>query len=110
MDTVSFTPLSPYYTAGMSVVLNCTITAYQLSPVITTEITFYLKHNNSIIRSSVFNITVNERYKFSLTTSFTNLKLSNVGNYTCSYNNFFVQLSEVKSATVTLIIKSELVL
>ena len=112
-DTVSFTPLSPYYTAGDSLVLNCTITAYQLSPVITTKVTSYLKHSNSIIRSSVFSITVNEHYKFSLTTSFTNLKLSNAGNYTCSYflsNNSFVQLSEVKSTTVTLTIKSELVL
>ena len=111
-DTVSFTPLSSFYTAGDSVVINCTITAYQLSPVITTKLTSYLKHNNSIIESRIFNVTVNGYYKFSLTTFFTNVKLSNAGRYTCTYflsNNSFVQSSEVKSKTVNATVKSELV-
>ena len=111
-DTVSFTPLSPYYTAGDSLVLNCSITAYQLSPVITTKVTSYLKHNNSIIESRIFDVTVNGYFKFSLTTFFTNVKLSNAGRYTCTYflsNNSFVQSSDVKSKTVNAFVKSELV-
>ena len=113
MDTVSFAPLTSYFTAGDSVVINCTITVYQLSPVITTKTTSYLKHNNSIIKSHIFNVTVEGSYKFSLTTSFTKVKLSNAGNYTCFYflnNNSFVQSSEVKSKTVNVTIKSELIL
>ena len=109
-DTVSFTSLSPYYTAGDSVVINCTITAYQLSPVITTKVTSYLKHNNSIIKSRIFDITVNGYFKYSLTT-FTNVKLSNAGRYTCTYflsNSSFVQSSDVKSTVVSAIVKSEL--
>ena len=109
-DTVSFTPLSSYYTAGDSVVINCIITAYQLSPVITTKVTSYLKHNNIVINSSIFNVTVNVSYKFSLTTSF-NVRLSNAGKYTCIYflsNNSFVQSSDVKSKTVDAFVKSEL--
>ena len=108
-DTVGFTVLYPYYTAGDSLVLNCTITAYQLSPVITTKVTSYLKHNDIIVNSTIFNVTVNGSYKFSWTTSF-DVKLSNAGNYTCTYflnNNSFVQPNEVKSTTVTLIFKSE---
>ena len=111
-DTVSFTPLSSSYTAGDSLLINCTITAYQLSPVITTKVTSYLKHNNIIVNSSIFNVTVNGYFKFSWTTSFY-VKLSNAGRYTCTYflsNNSFVQSSEVKSTTVTLTIKSELLL
>ena len=111
-DTVSFTPLSSYYTAGDSVVINCTITAYQLSPVITTKVTSYLKHNNSIIESRIFDVTVYGYIKFSLTTFFTNVKLSNAGRYTCTYllsNNSFVQSSDVKSTTIDTIVKSELV-
>ena len=111
-DNVSFTPLSSYYTAGDGLVLNCTITAYQLSPVITTKVTSYLKHNNNIINSSIFDVTVNGYFKFSLTT-FTNVKLSNAGRYTCTYllsNNSFVQSSDVKSKTVNAIVKSELLL
>ena len=110
-DTVSFTPLSPYYTAGESVVLNCTITAYQLSPVITTEVTFYLKHDEIIVNSSIFNVTVNGSFKFLWATSF-DVKLSNAGRYTCTYflsNNSFVQSSDVKSKTVNATVKSELV-
>ena len=111
-DTVGFTVLYPYYTAGDSLVLNCTITAYQLSPVITTKVTSYLKHNNSIIESHIFYVTVNGYFKFSLTTFFTNVKLSNTGVYTCTYflsNNSFVQSSDVKSKTVNAFVKSELV-
>ena len=111
-DTVSFTPLSPYYIAGDSLLINCTITAYQLSPVITTKVTFYLKHNNSIVKSHIFNVTVNGYFKFSLTTFFPNVKLSNAGRYTCTYflsNNSFVQSSDVKSKTVNATVKSELV-
>ena len=113
-DTVSFTSLSYYYTAGDSLTkpINCTITAYQLSPVIKTKVTSYLKHNNININSNIFNITVNGSFKFSLTNSFNNLRLSNAGRYTCSYflsNNSFVQSSDVKSKTVNAIVKSELV-
>ena len=111
-DTVSFTLLSSFYTAGDSLLINCTITAYQLSPVITTKVTSYLKHNNSIIESHIFYVTVNGYFKFSLTTFFTNVKLSNAGRYTCTYflsNNSFVQSSEVKSKTVNATVKSELV-
>ena len=111
-DTVSFTPLSSYYTAGDSLVLNCTITAYQLSPVITTKITSYLKHKDIIVNSSIFSVTVNGSHKFSWATSFY-VKLSNAGKYTCTYflsNNSFVQSSEVKSTTINTIVKSELVL
>ena len=110
-DTVGFTVLYPYYTAGDSLVLNCTITAYQLSPVINTKVTSYIKHNNIIINSSIFNITVNSSYKFSWITSF-NVKLSNAGRYTCFYflsNNSFVQSSDVKSTAVNTFVKSELV-
>ena len=112
-DTVSFTPLSVYYTAGESVVLNCTITAYQLSPVITTKVTSYLKHKNSIVESRIFNVTVNGYFNFYLTTFFLNLKLSNAGRYTCTYflsKNSFVQSSDVKSETVNAIVKSELII
>ena len=111
-DTVSFTLLSSFYTAGDSVTINCTITAYQLSPVITTKVTSYLKHNNSIIESRIFDVTVYGYIKFSLTTFFTNVKLSNAGRYTCTYllsNNSFVQSSDVKSTTIDTIVKSELV-
>ena len=111
-DIVSFTPLSSNYTAGDSLVINCTITAYQLSPVITTKITSYLKHNNIIVNSSIFNVTVNGSYTYSWTTSF-NVKLSNAGRYTCTFflsNNSFVQSSDVKSTTVNTIVRSELVL
>ena len=111
-DTVSFTPLISYYTAGDSLVLNCTITAYQLSPVITTKVTSYLKHNNIVINSSILNVTVNGSFKFSWTTFFNNVKLSNAGRYTCTYflsNNSFVQSSDVKSKTVNAIVKSELI-
>ena len=41
------------------------------------------------------------------------MNLSNAGNYTCSYflsNNSFVQSSGIKSTTVTLIIKSEIII
>ena len=110
-DTVGFTVLYPYYTAGDSLVLNCTITAYQLSPVITTKVTSYFKHNNNIIEPRIFDVTVNGYFKFSLTT-FTNVKLSNAGRYTCTYllsNNSFVQSSDVKSKTVNVTVKSELV-
>ena len=110
-DTVKFTPLSSYYIAGDRLVLNCTITAYQLSPVITTKVTSYLKHNDIIVDSSILNVTVNGSFKFSWTTSF-NVKLSNAGRYTCTYflsNNSFVQSSDVKSKTVNAIVKSELV-
>ena len=112
-DTVSFTPLSSYYTAGDSVVINCTITAYQLSPVITTKVTSYLKHNNIVINSSIFNVTVNGSYKFSWATFLNNVKLSNAGRYTCSYflsNNSFVQSSDVKSETANVNIKSKFIL
>ena len=111
-DTVSFTPLISYYTAGDSLVLNCTITAYQLSPVITTKVTSYLKHSNNIINSNIFDVTVNGYFKFSLTTFFNNVELSNAGRYTCTYflsNNSFVQTSDVKSKTVDAFVKSELV-
>ena len=111
-DTVSFIPLSSNYTAGDSLVLNCTITAYQLPPVITTKVTSYLKHNNNIINSSIFDVTVNGSFKFSLTTFFTNLNLSNAGRYSCTYflsNNSFVQSSDVKSKAVNAIVRSELV-
>ena len=110
-DTVNFTPLSPYYIAGDNLVLNCTITAYQLSPVITTKVTSYIKHNNIIINSRIFDVTVNDFYKFSWITSFI-VNISHAGNYTCSYflsNNSFVQSSDVKSKTVNAIVKSELV-
>ena len=112
-DTVSFTPLSSYYTAGDSVVLNCIITAYQLSPVITTKVTSYLKHNNSIVESRIFNVTVDGYFNFYLTTFFLNLKLSNAGRYTCTYflsNNSFVQSSEEKFDAVNVKIKSEFIL
>ena len=111
-DIVSFSSLSPYYTAGDSLTLNCTITAYQLSPVITTKVTSYFKHNNIIITSHTFDVTIHELYMFSLIKSFTNLKLSNAGNYTCSYflsNNSFVKSSDVKSVAVNAIVRSELV-
>ena len=110
-DTVSFTSLTSYYTAGDSLVLNCSITAYQLSPVITTKITSYLKHNSIIVNSSILDVTVNGSYKFLWTTSFY-VKLSNAGRYTCTYflsNNSFVQSSDVKSKTVNVTVKSELV-
>ena len=111
-DTISFTSLSSHYTAGDSVTINCSITAYQLSPVITTKVTSYLKYNNNIIKSYIFDVTVNGYFKFSLTTFFNNVKLSNAGVYTCTYflsNNSFVQLSDVKSKTVNAFVKSELV-
>ena len=110
-DNVSFTPLSSFYPAGDSVVINCTITAYQLSPVITTKVTSYLKHNNNIIESHIFDVTVDTYFKFSLTTFFSNVKLSNAGRYTCTYflsNNSFVRSSDVKSKKVNAIVKSEL--
>ena len=112
-DTVSFTPLTSYHTAGDSLTLECAITAYQLSPVITTRITSYLKHNSMIVNSSIFTVTVNGSYKFSWTTFFNNVELSNAGKYTCTYflsNNSFVQSSDVKPATVDVRIKSELIL
>ena len=111
-DTVSFVPLSSNYTAGDSLVLNCSITAYQLPPVITTKVTSYLKHNNNIINSSIFDVTVNGSFKFSLTTFFTNLNLLNAGIYSCTYflsNNSFVQSSDVISKAVNAIVRSELV-
>ena len=113
-DTVSFTPLDLNYTAGDRLLINCTITAYQQSPVITTEVTSYLKHNNIIIDSSilVFDITVNDHYNFSLTMLFTNVTLSNAGSYTCSYflnNNSFVQSSEEKFDAIKIKIKSEFI-
>ena len=114
-DTISFTSLSSRYTAGDSVTVNCTITAYQLSSVITTKVTSYLKHDNiinNLIKSRIFDVTVHTYFKFSLTTFFNNVKLSNAGRYTCTYflsNNSFVQSSDVKSKTVNAIVKSELV-
>ena len=111
-DTISFTPLSSHYTTGDSVTINCIITAYKLSPVITTKVTSYLKHNSSIIESNIFNVTVNGYFNFYLTTFFSNVKLSNAGRYTCTYslsNNSFVQSSDVKSETVDAIVKSELI-
>ena len=99
------------YTAGDSFNATCMITAYQLSPPITTKGTINIIQNNSIIRSSVFNIGATGSHKPSLTVLFTNLKLSQSGEYICSYirsNNSFVQPSDVKSTATELNITSEL--
>ena len=88
----------------------CMITAYQLSPPITTKATINIIHNKRIIRSSVFDIGATGSHKLSLNIPFTNLKLSQSGEYICSYirsNNSFVQPSNVKSTATELNIKSE---
>ena len=86
------------------------ITAYQLSPVITTKVTSYLKYNNIIIKSRTFSIAVNDFYNFYLTASFNNVKLSNAGNYTCFYqlsNNSFVETTGIKTAVSNVTVSSE---
>ena len=111
-DNVSFTPLSSYYTVGDSLIINCTVTTYQLSPVITTNVTSFLKHSNRVNESKIFDVTVNDYFNFFLTFSFANLKLVNAGKYSCTYflsNNSFVQSSDVKSKTVNVTIKSEFI-
>ena len=109
-DVVGMSLLNEY-TAGDSFNVTCMITAYQLSPFITTKGTINIIHNKSIIRSSVFDIGTTGNHKPSLTIPFTSLKLSYSGEYTCSYirsNNSFVQPSDVKSDATELNIKSEL--
>ena len=111
-DVVNMSQLNTYYTAGDSFNVTCMITAHQLSPPIDTNGTVNIIHNESIVRSSVFDIGATGSYKPSLNIPFTNLKLSQSGEYTCSYirsNNSFVQSSDIKkSDTTELNIKSEL--
>ena len=110
-DVVSMS-LFNEYTAGDSLNANCTITAYQLSPPIATKATINILHNNSIINSSVLDIGATGIHSHSLNISFTNLKLSQSGEYTCSYirsNNSFVEPSNVKLANTSMHIKSEFI-
>ena len=109
-DVVSMSLLNEY-TAGDSFNVTCMITAYQLSPLITTKGTINIIHNKSIIRSSAFDIGATGSHKLSLNIPFTNLKLSQSGEYICSYirsNNLFVQPSDAKSSATELNIISEL--
>uniref|UniRef100_A0A1X7V265 Uncharacterized protein n=1 Tax=Amphimedon queenslandica TaxID=400682 RepID=A0A1X7V265_AMPQE len=106
-DVVSMTQLNEY-TAGDSFNVSCMITAYQLSPPIATKGTVNIMHNDSVIRSDAFDIGATGSHERSLDIPFTNLKLSQSGEYTCFYNrsnNSFVQPSDVKSATTKLNIK-----
>ena len=108
-DTVNFSSLKEEYAAGDELVLNCTISACQLSPVIATNVISYLKRNNSTINSSVFNIKNNSYCKFSLAVLFTNVNLSNAGKYICSYSlsgSSFFQLSDVKYNATNVTVRS----
>ena len=111
-DVVSMSLLNEY-TAGDSFNVTCVITAYQLSPPIATKGTLNIIHNKRIIRSGVFEIGATGSHRLSLSIPFNNLKLSQSGEYICSYyrsNNSFVQLSDVKSATTEVNAISELTL
>uniref|UniRef100_A0A1X7V1J9 Ig-like domain-containing protein n=1 Tax=Amphimedon queenslandica TaxID=400682 RepID=A0A1X7V1J9_AMPQE len=108
-DVVSMS-LNEYYTAGYSFNANCTITANQLSPPIDTKGTVNIIHNDSAIRSNVFDIGATGSHKRSLHIPFTNLKLSQSGDsYNCSYirnsTNSFVQKSNIISNNNQLNIK-----
>lgn len=108
-DTVSFAPLKPYYVAGDSFVVNCSINLYQLLPVIITNVTFYLKQNNTIVNSNIFSIKNNGYNKFSLAVPFTNVNLSDAGNYICFYSlsgSSFFRLSDFKYNATNVIVKS----
>ena len=109
-DIVNMSQLNEYYTAGDSFNATCMISAIQLSPPIATKVTINIVHNNKIINSSVLDIgAIRSNCSFSLNISFTNLKLSQSGVYTCCYNrsnNSFVQPSDVKSANTSMYIKS----
>ena len=108
-DVVSMSLLNEY-TAGDSFNTTCMITAYQLSPPIATKGTVDIIHKEEVIRSSVFDIGATGSHKQSVNIPFPNLKLSQSGEYICSYyrsNNSFVQPSDVKSTTIELIIISE---
>ena len=61
-DVVSMSLLNEY-TAGDSFNVTCMITAYQLSPPITTKGIIDILHSNSIIRSSVFDICATGSHK-----------------------------------------------
>lgn len=111
-DDLSFTAVKEYYTAGDGLEVNCTITAYQLSPAIATEVTINLQHNNTKIEPSTFYSKVEGSRKFSLDISFSHVKLSNAGSYTCCYflsnnNNSFVQPSDIKTTVTNITVKSE---
>ena len=113
-DAVNMSLLNEY-TAGDSFKATCMITAYELdlSPPITTNAIINILHNNNTIKSTnVFDIGASGSHKPSLNISFTHLKLSQSGEYICSYirnsSDSFVQESNVKSADNRLNIKSKL--
>ena len=103
--------MKKYYTAGDGLEVNCKITAYQLSPAITTEVSINLQHNNTKIKSNTFYSKVKGSHEFSLDISFSHVNLSNAGNYTCFYflsnNNSFVQPSNIKTTVTSITVKSE---
>ena len=109
-DVVSMSLMNEY-AAGDNFNATCMITAHQLSPPIATKGTVDILHNGNVNRSSVFDIGATGTHKPSLNIPFTNLKLSQSGEYICSYirsNNSFVEPSDVKSTATELNIKSEL--
>ena len=109
-DDISFTAGKKYYTAGDGLEVNCIVTAYQLSPAITTEVTINLQHNTKI-KSSTFYSKVEGSQEFYLGISFSRVKLSNAGSYTCFYflsnNNSFVRPSNIKTTVTSITVKSE---
>ena len=109
-DLVSFDQLHSLYTSGDDLVINCTITPYEMSPSLSTFATIELIHNKVSVVESV--ITSNEYTNITISKSFNGVKLSDAGTYTCQYylkySNFtFVLPSEIKTDYINLFVMSE---
>ncbi|XP_019861187.1 PREDICTED: hemicentin-1-like [Amphimedon queenslandica] len=110
-DLVSFNQLHFLYTAGDDLVINCTITPYEMSPLLSTFATIELIHNKVSIVEPI--ITSNEYTNITISKDFNGVKLSDAGTYTCQYylecSNFtsFVLPSEIKTDDINLFVISE---
>uniref|UniRef100_A0A1X7V2V0 Protein-tyrosine-phosphatase n=1 Tax=Amphimedon queenslandica TaxID=400682 RepID=A0A1X7V2V0_AMPQE len=106
-DLVSFNQLHSLYTAGDDLVINCTITPYEMSPSLSTFATIELIHNKASVVESI--ITSNEYTNITISKDFNGVKLSDAGTYTCQYylkySNFtFVLPSEMKTDDIDLFV------
>ena len=103
------TPSQSYYEVGSSVMLTCSI---PISRYIDTDVIINIQWNNNITQS-ISTESIIEEFNHSITLN--QLKLSDAGEYNCTYyfasadQNIFVIASDRKIVTNNIIIKSKCV-